>query len=82
VPEYAAAERVCYTDVEPVEMVMSKNGSERIALLLVLASVLAGLSGCASDPRFKEGLDWVLWNEAEKKRLEDAGFPQYNDGPG
>jgi len=61
---------------------MGRKGSGRIALLFVLASVLAGLSGCASDPRYKEGLDWVLSNEAEKKRLDDAGFPQYGHGPG
>jgi hypothetical protein len=80
-PEYAAAADVCYTDIEPAEMVMGKERGERIVLLFVLASGLAGLFGCASDPRYKEGLDWVLWNEAEKKRLDDAGFPQYNDGP-
>jgi hypothetical protein len=80
-PEYAAAADVCYTDIEPMEMVMRKGRAKRVVLLFVLASGLAGLVGCASDPRYKEGLDWVLWNEAEKKRLDDAGFPQYNDGP-
>jgi hypothetical protein len=56
---------------------------ERIVMLTVLATGLLGSAGCASDPRRnQEVLDWVMWNEAEKKRLNDAGFPQYNDGPG
>lgn len=51
-----------------------------------LAAVVGGaliallLTGCASDPRFKQGVEWVTWQEAEKKRLDDAGFPQYT-GP-
>jgi hypothetical protein len=55
--------------------------SDRVVVLSLLGAGLAGLFGCASDPRYKEGLDWVVWNEVEKKRLDDAGFPQYNDGP-
>ena len=46
--------------------------------LLILTLLTAGLAGCASDPRYKQGLEWVQWNEQEKKRLNDAGFPQYN----
>jgi uncharacterized lipoprotein len=46
--------------------------------LLLLALLAAGLAGCASDPRYKQGLEWVLWNEQEKARLNAAGFPQYN----
>jgi hypothetical protein len=57
---------------------MSRTRFDRLVALAVLA---AGLAGCASDPRYQQGLEWVLWNEAEKKRLDDAGFPQYNDGP-
>jgi hypothetical protein len=48
----------------------------RAALAATLALVV--LAGCASDPRYQQGLEWVLWNEAERKRLNDAGFPQYN----
>jgi hypothetical protein len=51
----------------------------RIATALVLCALL---DGCASDPRYHQGLEWVLWNEQEKKRLEAAGFPQYNAGDG
>ena len=46
------------------------------ALLAVLA--LGVLAGCASDPRYKQGLEWVQWQEGERKRLTAEGFPQYN----
>jgi len=59
---------------------MATTRFDWILLLLVLAATVAGLSGCASDPRYQQGLDWVLWIEAEKKRLDDAGFPQYTGG--
>ena len=52
----------------------------RTALLLVLGVMLSGLAGCASDPRYQQGLEWVLSNEAAKKHLDDAGFPQYTNG--
>ena len=48
----------------------------RDAVLVLFAACILG--GCASDPRYKEGLSWVQWNEAEKKRLQAQGFPQYN----
>jgi uncharacterized lipoprotein len=51
----------------------------RARLRAVLAVVaLATLAGCASDPRYSQGVEWVQWNEQEKKRLQAAGFPQYN----
>jgi uncharacterized lipoprotein len=47
----------------------------------ILATLALGvLAGCASDPRYSQGLEWVQANEAEKRRLQAAGFPQYNDG--
>jgi uncharacterized lipoprotein len=46
------------------------------AVLAILA--LSLVSGCASDPRYKEGIAWVQWQEAERHRLQAAGFPQYN----
>ena len=45
-----------------------------------LALAFTVVAACASDPRYSQGLEWVLWNEQEKARLEAAGFPQYNDG--
>lgn len=51
------------------------------AVKAILAAVALGvLAGCASDPRNSQGLAWVQANEAEKARLQAAGFPQYNDG--
>jgi hypothetical protein len=45
----------------------------------VLAIVVLGiLGGCASDPRHSQGVEWVQWQEAERHRLQAAGFPQYN----
>jgi uncharacterized lipoprotein len=54
---------------------MKVMSMKRFVLLILLA---AGLGGCASDPRYKQGLEWVQWNEQEKKRLNAQGFPQYN----
>jgi hypothetical protein len=48
--------------------------------LACLALALALVAGCASDPRYQQGLEWVLWNETQKKDLEAAGFPQYTGG--
>ena len=45
---------------------------------VILTLCAAGLAGCAADPRYKQGLEWVQWNEMEKARLDAAGFPQYN----
>jgi hypothetical protein len=49
-----------------------------LSKFIILTLVAAGLAGCAADPRYKQGLEWVQWNEAEKARLDAAGFPQYN----
>jgi hypothetical protein len=50
--------------------------SIRAALAAALA--LLALAGCASDPRYNEGVGWVTWQEQERQRLEAQGFPQYN----
>jgi hypothetical protein len=48
-------------------------------LKIVLAIIALGvLGGCASDPRYSQGIEWVQWQEAERHRLQAAGFPQYN----
>lgn len=49
----------------------------RFRLLGMLLALLA-LGGCASDPRYKEGLAWVQWQEADRARLEALGFPQFS----
>ena len=48
--------------------------------LACVALALALVSGCTSDPRYQQGLEWVLSNEEQKKRLESEGFPQYTGG--
>ena len=50
------------------------------SVLANLALALALVAGCTSDPRYKQGLEWVQWNEEQKKSLEAAGFPQYTGG--
>jgi uncharacterized lipoprotein len=52
--------------------------SLRCSRIVIALLALGVLAGCASSPRYKEGVGWVQWNEAEKKRLQAAGFPQYN----
>jgi uncharacterized lipoprotein len=60
---------------------MNSPGPSTSAVKAILAAVALGvLAGCASDPRYSQGLEWVQSNEAEKRRLQAAGFPQYNDG--
>jgi len=49
-----------------------------LSKIVILTLVTAGLAGCAADPRYKQGIEWVQWNEMEKARLDAAGFPQYN----
>lgn len=47
-------------------------------LCLLIAG--AGIYGCATGGGKSQAQQWILENEAEKKRLNDAGFPQYS-GP-
>ena len=54
--------------------------SARRLAAIALSVVLAFAAGCAGDPRYSPGLEWVQWNEAQKKRLEAEGFPQYTGG--
>jgi uncharacterized lipoprotein len=57
---------------------MSRQQPCSIRAALAAALVLIVLAGCASDPRYSQGVEWVVSQEAEKKRLDDAGFPQYS----
>jgi uncharacterized lipoprotein len=58
----------------------SSRLSTPVVKAILAALALGVLAGCASDPRYSQGLEWVMSNEAEKRRLQAAGFPQYNDG--
>jgi len=55
--------------------------SHFFARILLIALALLAFAGCASDPRYKEGLSWVVWQEQERQRLQAQGFPQYSFGP-
>lgn len=55
-----------------------RNRIRPAAKAVLLALALGVLAGCASDPRYRQGLEWVQSNEMEKRRLNAAGFPQYN----
>ena len=56
---------------------MERRSSLKIAMAIIAFSILGG---CASDPRYSQGLEWVQWNEEQKMRLEAEGFPQYTGG--
>jgi uncharacterized lipoprotein len=57
---------------------MSYARLRTIRAALAAALLLIELAGCASGPGSQQAVDWVTSQEAEKKRLNDAGFPQYN----
>ncbi len=50
----------------------------RLARTLLIGVLLAIVSGCASDPRYRMGVTWVEEQEAERRRLQAQGFPQYS----
>jgi hypothetical protein len=60
---------------------MPRNRLFRDVPRLLLAVLVLGSAGCASDPRYKEGLNWVVSQEQERQRLQAQGFPQYGFGP-
>ena len=49
----------------------------RLVLMVVLVASLGQLAGCASGPQSGQAAKWITEDEAAKKRLNDAGFPQY-----
>ncbi|HLB16217.1 MAG TPA: hypothetical protein VJM14_14890 [Burkholderiales bacterium] len=55
---------------------MSVRVSRSIRAALAAALALIVLAGCAGRP--SEGVDIVVWQEAERQRLQAQGFPQYN----
>jgi uncharacterized lipoprotein len=56
---------------------MNRDATKTLILSAALAALVAG---CASDPRYAQGIKWVQENEAAKAELERQGFPQYT-GP-
>jgi hypothetical protein len=51
--------------------------SGRVVLLSLLAAALLGAAGCATSGAPSQAQQWIMENEAQKKRLDDAGFPQF-----
>jgi len=49
----------------------------KVLLALLLASAAPALAACASGSSGGQAAQWILENEAEKQRLNDAGFPQF-----
>jgi type IV pilus biogenesis protein CpaD/CtpE len=56
-------------------MMMARLELPVIAVLL--AASFAALAGCTSGPNQSRGTQWIEEDEAQKRRLEAAGFPQY-----
>jgi hypothetical protein len=58
---------------------LRRSPFHRLLALLLAASALAG---CAPvEQRRSEGTSWVVQQEEERRRLEKAGFPQFNGAP-
>jgi hypothetical protein len=57
---------------------MHGNCLFRVVPRILLAVVVLGSVGCASDPRYKQGLEWVVSQQQERERLQAQGFPQYS----
>jgi hypothetical protein len=49
----------------------------KLVIALLLASAAAALGGCAPGSGGGQAASWIMENEAEKQRLNDAGFPQF-----
>jgi hypothetical protein len=49
----------------------------KFVIELLLASAATALAACASSSSGGQAAKWIMEDEAEKKRLNDAGFPQY-----
>jgi hypothetical protein len=59
---------------------MNRSPLFRIVPRILLAVIVLGSAGCAADPRYNKGLEWVVSQEQERQRLEKQGFPQYSSG--
>jgi hypothetical protein len=46
-------------------------------IALLLASAASSLAACTSGSGGGQAAKWIMENEAEKQRLNDAGFPQF-----
>jgi hypothetical protein len=74
------ARRLQHMPLAPMAGLIMRESGLRYVVWLCLLIVAVGLAGCAAGGAQSQGVKWHLENEAEKKRLNDAGFPQYS-GP-
>lgn len=57
---------------------MSPAQLRSIRTALAAALTLIVLAGCATSGSPSQAQQWITETEAQKKQLNDAGFPQYN----
>jgi len=50
----------------------------RIGAALAAVLALIVLAGCALADRPSQGVEWAVWQEQERQRLQAQGFPQYS----
>ena len=52
----------------------------RVVLVIILGMACSAVAGCAAhEARYRQGLQWHLDTEAQKRQLHQQGFPQYWD---
>jgi hypothetical protein len=68
-----------HRDARPRSPLIGEIAMKAFTRLLTLAAILATLAGCASDPRYSQGLQWVVDQQKERSRLQSQGFPQYSN---
>jgi hypothetical protein len=56
---------------------MSPAQLRSIRAALAAALVLIELGGCATSGSPSQAQRWIMETEAQKRQLNDAGFPQY-----
>jgi hypothetical protein len=52
--------------------------SGRVCAALAAALAVIVLAGCALADRPSQGVEWAVWQEQERQRLQAQGFPQYS----
>jgi hypothetical protein len=57
---------------------MLRHDFGRIRTALAAVLVLTVLGGCALADRPSQGVEWAVWQEQERQRLQAQGFPQYS----
>jgi hypothetical protein len=56
---------------------MSLTQLRNVRAVIAATLTLIVLAGCATSGSPSQAQQWIMENEAQKKQLNDAGFPQY-----